>query len=70
MGNSCCNIQNLNELEASTNFDANDKFAEILEFHDKVSQLDVWETDIDEDGLKVLTKEGSVFDSDLLVLWV
>ena len=42
MGNSCCNIQNLNELEASTNFDANDKFAEILEFHDKVSDLDIW----------------------------
>ena len=31
---------------------------------------EVWETDIEEEGLKVLTKDGSTFDEGLPVLWV
>ena len=31
---------------------------------------EVWETDIEEEGLKVLTKDGSTFDESLPVLWV
>ena len=71
MGNSCCHNLNVDQLEQSTNFDNNDRFSEILEYHDKIALMhEVWETDIEEEGLKVLTKDGSTFDEGLPVLWV
>ena len=70
MGSTCCSTANIDPLEASTSLEVNDRFSEILDYSEKISEMGDWTLQVEDDNLKVLSMDGSAFDTDLPVLWV